>query len=85
MYELLEGGSGSKGSTTYSVACRYSYVFDGRRYSNDKVGVESGSSSDRSLYARREAALKKYQQSEKPFPALVNPDKPSQAILIWMC
>ncbi len=68
-------------STTYSVECRYSYEYKGKRHTSTRVAPMGGSSSEHSLHSRRCRILKDHMESGKPFAALVNPERPDFAIL----
>ncbi|MHC4247809.1 MAG: DUF3592 domain-containing protein [Planctomycetota bacterium] len=68
-------------STTYSVECRYSYEYKGKRYSSTRVAPMGGSSGEHELHARRCRILKEHMGSGEPFPALVDPERPGFSIL----
>ncbi|MHC5054229.1 MAG: DUF3592 domain-containing protein [Planctomycetota bacterium] len=68
-------------SATYSVECRYSYEYKGKRYSSTRVAPMGGSSSEHELHARRCRILTRHISSGEPFPALVDPERPDFAIL----
>jgi len=68
-------------STTYSVDCRYSYAYEGERYTGTRVAPMGGSSSEYELHQRRYAILAEHMRSGTSFPALVNPERPDFAFL----
>jgi hypothetical protein len=76
----LETHSGDD-SDTYSVNCRYQYGFGGKTYTNDRVGIIGGSSSEYEYHNKHFRLLQEHLRKEKPFPALVNPANPQDAIL----
>lgn len=84
----LESNTGDE-STTYSVNCRYTYVYNGQSYTGKRVGVVGGSTSDYGLHAGRADILREHASSGEPFTALVDPGRPERAILFreidpWM-
>jgi len=67
-------------STAYSVDCRYSYEYAGRRYTGTRVSPDLGGSSD-VRHQERFAILEEHRSSGRPFPAWVNPARPEESLL----
>lgn len=76
----LESHRGSKGGTTYSVQCAYSYTYQGKTYTGHRVGAESEGSSS-SFHRRRQQVLQEHLNEKKPFRAWVNPADLSESLL----
>jgi hypothetical protein len=76
----FESHRGSKGGSTYSVTCAYSFKHEGKTYYGSKVGMESGSSGD-SFHRARYDILNRHKTEKEPFEALVNPLDPSKSVL----
>ena len=71
---------GSKGGMSYSVACRYTYEFEGHAYTGTRVGVESGGSSD-AYHRRRYEALAACRDQNLPVSIWVDPAHPGTALV----
>lgn len=72
---------GSKGGTSYSVACVYRYRFGEREFTSDRLTVERGSSGGYGFQRHRYDQLVRHKGRQEPFMALVNPSNPREAIL----
>ena len=92
-YEVHHSSSSSSGgsSTSYSVDCTYRYTVDGHTYRGTRVGLEGSTGSSDSYHRTRYDELKSHRDQNKPFPALVNPEDPGEALLfrdvtttLWM-
>jgi len=77
----FERHSGSKGKSTYSVKCAYSFNYNGAPHRGNRVGVEIGSSSGDSYHRIRYDILNRCKTENRTFDALVNPLDPSQSLL----
>jgi hypothetical protein len=80
--------SGSDGPT-YSVRATYTYERAGRTHTASRVGALGGSSDDYGFHRRRYDLLREHTEGRRPFPALVNPRDPDDALLFreatpWM-
>jgi len=73
----------SKGgtSTTYSVACRYRYEYQGRSFTNGDVEILGGSSSEYGRHKRHYDILQPYKDQHKPYLAWVDPQDPQASLL----
>lgn len=82
--ELEEFSSSGKSGTSFSyqVDCRYRYQFDGIPYTGERVDLTQGSSGFEDYHRDLYEELRAHQTSGTPFEALVDPDDPSQAILV---
>jgi len=69
--------SGRNRSTTYSLDILYEYTYKGRRYTSNRYGFLSGSSSSRGW---REEVVRRLSPGTKS-ACLVNPSNPSEAVL----
>lgn len=76
----LEKSRGQK-NTTYRVICSYRFELNGRAYTNERVGVERGSSSDYSMHKARHQQLLDHKQACKTWMAWVNPQNPGDSLL----
>jgi hypothetical protein len=70
-------------STTYCVACRYTYEFNGVTYTGDRVGLSSGSDSIGSWHQETYNRLRRHYGGLESDPAKcwVNPAHPAEAVL----
>lgn len=69
-------------STTYSVSGRFRYQFDGQTFDSTRVSFDTGSDNIGDFHQRTHALLERHRQSGEPMTAYVDPDDPSEAVLI---
>jgi hypothetical protein len=62
-----------------NLSCQYSYTFQGKRYSGNKIGIETFE--DSSSRGRRYRLLKSKLNEGKPITVLVNPAVPTESAL----
>lgn len=65
----------------YKVECRYSYELAGREYESTRVDIWDRSSREYGRHRRRYELLKRHMDSERPLPALADPEDPERAVL----
>ncbi len=73
--------SSEKGKPTYGVEADYTYEFDGHAYTGHRVGVLDVAGSDEGFRRQRFDLLESHRQSGRPVAALVDPNRPSRAVL----
>ena len=74
----LASAAGSEGGTVYSIAARFSYSHEGRRFVSDRFGFKTGKTNVGVETMRRKVR----EFRENPHPTCwVNPEDPSQAVL----
>lgn len=73
--------SHGQGGTHYETKARYEYLWQGRRYENTRVGIESGSDNIGRTQLERFNLVKEHSEMNVPMLCRVNPDHPSDAIL----
>ncbi len=78
----LKVSHGSKGGSTYQVMASYRYEVEGRRYTGERVTLHSGSDNVGSFHHKLYAALEDCKRRRRPTTCWVNPDDPSEAILV---
>lgn len=71
------GGS----SPAYEVFCRYTYTYDGRSYTNNRVGLGYVWGQRNLWHQQAYRHLKKANQQGDSVPCFVDPDNPQQAVL----
>ena len=69
------------GGTTYSVDAGYSYDFEGRRYSSQRVGLHGGSDSFESYHRDLYQRLSRARNQNQPVPVWVDPEDPGDALI----
>ncbi len=69
-------------STTYSVSGRYRYQIDGQTFESTRVSFDTGSDNIGDFHHQTHALLERHRQSGEPLTAYVDPDDPSEAVLI---
>lgn len=74
--------SRSDDSTTYKVAARYTYAFDGQTWHGTRVGYATSSDSLREDHQRVVNELRRVMQRGETYLAWVNPADPQQAFLV---
>ncbi len=72
-----DGGS----STSYKATATYTYTFDGKEYTSNRVTAQSGSDSVGNFQKRAHQELKEYVKSKELYSCYVNPADPSEAVL----
>ncbi|MHC4253403.1 MAG: DUF3592 domain-containing protein, partial [Planctomycetota bacterium] len=65
---------------SHSIDCRYSYEYMRKRYDSTRLGPMKTGWGERDLHERFKT-LKEHARTRKPFPALVDAEKPGSAIL----
>ena len=78
----LHSESDSDGGTTYRVTATYTYEVNGTRYTGDRVSLHSGADNIGSFHHRIYAALSDCRNRKRPTTCWVNPQNPSEAVLI---
>jgi hypothetical protein len=68
-------------STTYSVAAEYTYEWEGRTYTSQRVSTSFGSDNVGSFHQDKYAELQRYAGTSRLFRCFVDPDNPSEAML----
>jgi len=77
----LKEHSDSDGAT-YRVEAAYAYEVNGVRYTGDRVSLHSGSDNIGRFHQRTYGELRRRMERKEPVPCWVNPDDPSDAVLI---
>src|SRR5689334_21327096 len=67
--------------TTYQVLATYEYVFAGKKYTGQRVAIDTGSDNVGSFQQEKYDELKQHLDQKRPFRCFVNPDQPSEALL----
>ncbi|MBN2591698.1 MAG: DUF3592 domain-containing protein [Sedimentisphaerales bacterium] len=68
-------------STTYKVTAAYSYAYNDKSYTGNKVTMHSGSDNIGSFQKNTYAELSRYKESGEAFRCYINPSNPSESIL----
>ena len=68
-------------STSYRAIARYTYVYDGRDFSGDKVSVHGGGDNIGSFQQDAHAELQSHLAAGTPFRCYVDPSAPEQSVL----
>lgn len=68
-------------STTYKVTATYTYAYNDKSYTSNKVTMHIGSDNIGSFHKKTYDELSRYKESGEPFRCYVNPDNPSESIL----
>lgn len=68
-------------STTYSVVAEYTYEYDGRTYTSQRVSTSFGSDNIGSFHQDKYNELRPYAGTDQMFRCFVNPAEPSEALL----
>ncbi|MEM7017398.1 MAG: DUF3592 domain-containing protein [Pseudomonadota bacterium] len=76
----LQSKKDRDGFFTHQTIARYRYEWDSQAYESERVWFDSGpiSSSQQNTYY----LLRTYYENNKPFPAHINPNKPSESVLL---
>ncbi|MBD3265604.1 DUF3592 domain-containing protein [bacterium] len=69
-------------SITYSVKAKYQYEYNGDSYIANRVYAFPGSDSSRDYHQSIHNQLQSHKNSGEPYTCYVNPDNPSEAVLI---
>ncbi|MCB1056542.1 MAG: DUF3592 domain-containing protein [Acidobacteria bacterium] len=76
----LESHTGDD-STTYSVAARYRYVYQGQSYESDRISLHAGADNVGHYHQRLAGVLESHRRSGEPYRCYVDPADPARAIL----
>jgi hypothetical protein len=68
-------------STTYKVEGSFSYTFEGKTYTSDRLSDSFGSDNLGSYHQDLHRLLKSYKDSGKPYRCYVNPTSPGDAVI----
>lgn len=77
--ELVESRGGD--STTYRVEATYTFTYEGRTWTGDRVGLSGGSNNIGKFHQEKHRALAAHHKSGDPVECYVNPEDPTQSIL----
>jgi hypothetical protein len=77
----LEETRGRKGRSKYKARATYTYEYEGRAFTSERVALNESSDNFGDFQRRTASLLERHRQSGKPLPCFVNPEDPSQAIL----
>lgn len=77
----IKTGHTSKGGRTYSVAGRYKYTYQEKTYENDRITIESGSSSNRNEHQEMLDILEAAQRDQTGVDVFVNPQNPQDSFI----
>ncbi len=69
------------GSTTYQVIARYTYSYQGQRYTGNRVGIMGGSDNQADFHRQLASRLEAAWRADDPVDAWVNPHEPGDAVL----
>jgi len=69
------------GGTTYQATAEYTYVFQDRTFTGNRVSLHGGSDNIGSFHKRVHKELKQYQTSGKPFRCYVDSRAPANSVL----
>ncbi len=69
-------------STTYSVSGRYRYEVGGQAFESTRISFDTGSDNIGDFHHRTHALLEQHRRSGEPVTAYVNPDDPSEAVVV---
>ncbi len=67
--------------TTYLAVARYTYIFEGRQYQGDRVGIDTTSDNIGNYHERKVNELQQQLRSEEPILCFVNSSSPDQSVL----
>ena len=68
-------------STSYQATAEYTYLYGGRQYQGNRVGLTGGSDNIGSFQKNAFRELSQYQRSGRPFRCYVNPAQPEEVLL----
>ncbi len=68
-------------TTTYKVRGRYSYEYQGKEYSSERISIHRGADNIGSFHEDVAALLRKHQRQGEPITCYLNPEDPASAIL----
>ena len=77
----LNSNSGGKGGTTYSIAIRYQYEFNGQTHTSERFSADIGSDNISSYHQDNYHRYYSFFGRNMPISCFVNPNDPSQAII----
>jgi len=77
----LETHRGRKGGATYRATAEYTYHYQGRQYTGNRVSINGGRDNVGSFHQDVHRQLSEHQKSSSPFRCYVNSERPAEAIL----
>ena len=73
--------SNTDDSETYEASARYTYHYNGQKYTGWRVAIITGGDNLGDFQWRMAARLKSALRNQQPVPAWVNPEQPNEAVL----